>query len=486
MESKPLPEAPPPPPRRPRFRRLLIWTGALLAGLILVVLIAGPPIIASIVRAKLQSTLDERIEGTSTVGAVSFSWTSGVTIRDLEIKDRAGAPVASVKAVSADLGVLAALGGRVIANARVDSPRLDIRRGADGNLNLTSLLKPRGAPATPAAPPGSTTIPRDLPYLNLTLTLASAVVFIPGEKESTQFDVSGAFDLKHDAGVVTLSGSCAVKEGTVALTAEAKLDGGSKVEVKLARVPLDARLGPILELLHPALSAAGGSLDGALDGTVEIRHGGPLIGAPEDQLLKGISGAGRIEIRDCTFAGSQFLGQLMTALAMEKRDVKLRPLEFRIADGRIVYQRPWQWSISGSETTFTGSIGLDRTLDLAWHIPVTDELASRVPALKPSRGKTIEAPIKGTVTSPRLDWKGLVTQAAGDRLEDAAKKGLDDLLGGRDEKKARKLLDEADRLHGEGKKTEAAEKYRKIKDELDRTRVYKDNQDRIRQRMNER
>ena len=474
MESAPLPEVP--PPRRSRLKRILIWTGSSFGALLLVILIGGPPIIASIVRSKLQSTLDERVDGKATVGSVSFSWFSGVTIRDVEIKDRAGAPAASVKSVRADVGVMAALGGRIIANARVDSPRLEVRRGADGNLNLTSLMKPTGATPTPNAPSGPTTIPRDLPYFNLKLTLDSAVAFIAGEKESTQFDVSGAFDLTHDAGVVTLSGSCAVKEGTVKVDAEADLNGGAKLEVKLVRVPIDARMGPILELLHPALSAAGGNLDGAMDGALSLKYGGPLIGAAEDQILKGISGNGQIEIRDCTFAGSQFLGQLMTALSMEKRDVKLKPLEFRIADGRIHYDKPWQWTISGSETTFTGSIGLDRTLDMVWHIPVTDALASK---LKVAKGQTYEIGIKGTVTRPRLDMKDAIKQVAEEKIEDAAKKGIESLLGGKDEKKAEKLLEEADALHKDGKTADAAAKYRKIKDDYRKTRVYKDNKDRI-------
>jgi len=464
------------PAGRLRLRRILIWTGSSLGALVLVILLGGPTVIASIVRSKLQSTLNERIDGTATVGSVSFSWFSGVTIRDIEIKDRAGAPAASVKSVSADVGLMAALGGRIIANARIDSPRLEIRRGADGNLNLASLMKPTGATPTPAAPSGPTSIPRDLPYLDLTLTLDSAVLFIPGEKESTQFDASGEFEFKHDAGVVLLTGRCAVKDGKVSFHAETEPGGSPKVEVHLTRVPLDARLGPILELLHPALSAAGGNLDGAIDGIVALQFDGPLTGGSEDQFLKGIWGAGEIEIRDCTFAGSQFLGQLMTALSTEKRDVKIKPVEFKVRDGRITYKQPWQWTISGSETTFTGSIGLDRTLDLLWHIPVTEALASK---LKVAKGQTYEIAIKGTVTRPRLDVKGAIKQVTGEKIEEAAKKGLENLLGGKDEKKAKKLLEEADALRGEGKQAEAAEKYRKIKDDYGRTRVYKDNRERI-------
>ncbi|HEU4338614.1 MAG TPA: hypothetical protein VFS19_00980, partial [Planctomycetota bacterium] len=231
------------------------------------------------------------------------------------------------------------------------------------------------------------------------------------------------------------------------------LDGAAKVDVTFARVPLDARMGPLLELLHPAFSVAGGKLDGAVDGTLALEY------------LKEISGRGSIEIRDCTFSGSQFLGTLMQALAMEKREVKLKPVEFRIVDGRIHYDKPWQWTISGSETTFTGSIGLDRTLDLIWRVPV--------------KGQTYEVGIKGTVTRPRLDMKGAIKQVAEEKIEDAAMKGLESLLGGRDEKMAGRLLEEADALQRDKRTDDAAAKYRKIKDDYRKTRVYKENKDRI-------
>jgi len=481
MDSAPVPEA---PPRRSRLRRILIWTGASLAVLVLAVFFGAPPIIASVVRSRLQATLNDRIDGSATVGDVSFSWFGGAGIHNVEIKDRRGARVASVKSISAGLSLRAIFGGRIVAAVRVENPHLEIRT-TDGRLNLTAILKPdpgAGAPETASRKPSG---PPDLPPLDVTLTVSNVAIVVAGEKESFGFDASGEYRLTHEAGRVSLAGKTTAGDGSVTLSIDADLRGAASADVKIDRVPLDARLGPILELFHPVFAKARGQLDGAMDGSVALRHEKPFT-ATDDELLKGLGGRGRLEIRDCSFTGSQLLGELMAALSTAKREVKLKPVEFRIADGRIVYDQPWQWTISGSETTFTGSIGLDRTLDLVWRIPVTDELASRVPALKSSRGKTFQAPIKGTVTSPRLDLKGVVSQAAGDRLEEEAKKGIDDLLGGKDEKKAKKLLEEADQLYTAGKKAEAAEKYRKIKDDLDRTRVYKENKDRIKQRMNER
>ena len=468
------PPAEPAPPRRPRARRLLIWTGASVAALILLGVIFAPPVIAGVIKSQLTSNLADRIDGTSSVGGVAFSWFSGVTISNLEIKDPAGAPLASVKSISADLSLLSAIGGKIIATVRIDSPRIDVRRRADGRLNLAAAVKTSAA--DPAAP--SAKAPRALPFLDVKLAINNASLVVAGEKEATQFDISGSYSLHHDAGRVALTGETAVKDGSVTIAVDADLERAAKADLKINRVPLDARMGPFLELLHPALSVAGGKLDGFIDGDLSLVHTGSLA-ADADAILKKLNGGGHVEIRDSTFSGSQFLGELMAALALEKREIKLRPLGFRIDNGRLTYEKPWQWSISGADTTFTGSIGLDRTLDLVWHIPVTDELAARVSTLKSSKGKTYDVAIKGTVTRPKLDWKGVIKDVAEDKIEDAAKKGLESLLSSREEKAAKKLLEEADSLYKQGRTDDAAAKYRKIKYDYGRSRVYKDNQVRI-------
>src|SRR5688572_28702293 len=121
-------EPAPAPARRSRGRRVLLWIGAILAVLLLVAFVAVPPIVAGAIKSKLQATLDERIDGSATVGPVSFSWTGSATIRDLEISDRAGARVASVKSLKADVGVRALFSKYVIADVSIDSPRLEIRK----------------------------------------------------------------------------------------------------------------------------------------------------------------------------------------------------------------------------------------------------------------------------------------------------------------------------------------------------------------------
>src|SRR5258705_5432782 len=139
MDSKSSPEAASSPPLakpRRRLRRILIWTGSSLGVLALTVLVAGPTVIAAVIRSKIASAVAENLDATTEIGSVSFSWSGKVALRDLVVRDRAGATVASVKSVDVDVALFSAIRGRIIADVRVDSPRLDIRRLPDGKLNV--------------------------------------------------------------------------------------------------------------------------------------------------------------------------------------------------------------------------------------------------------------------------------------------------------------------------------------------------------------
>jgi hypothetical protein len=152
MESAPPPEA---PPRRSRLRRLLIWTGASLGVLVLVVFFGGPPLIGSIARSTLQSILDDRIDGKATVGSVSFSWFSGVTIRDIEIRTaRAPRRVRKVRECRRRRpGRARRTHHRQRAN-RLSATR-DPPQRRRPRVNLATLLKPTAPTPTPAAGAGS-------------------------------------------------------------------------------------------------------------------------------------------------------------------------------------------------------------------------------------------------------------------------------------------------------------------------------------------
>src|SRR5262245_13330646 len=131
METTPAPDpaTPLPPPRkRSRLKLILLIAGGVLVALIVAVLVFAPPVLASTIRSQFVSNVQARMDATASLGNVSFSWFTGATLHDVSIKDRQGATIAAVKEMRADVKLLPALGGRVIADVRVDGPRLELRR----------------------------------------------------------------------------------------------------------------------------------------------------------------------------------------------------------------------------------------------------------------------------------------------------------------------------------------------------------------------
>jgi hypothetical protein len=139
--------------------------------------------------------------------------------------------------------------------------------------------------------------------------------------------------------------------------------------------------------------------------------------------------------------------------------------------------------MSGSETTFTGSVGLDETLDLAWNVPINDALVGRWGFLDALRGETISLPLRGSVRAPRLDTedllKDLATKAA--RAQLGGRLGLGGGGGGAKDDPG-SLLSQADDLWNAGKKSEAAAIYKRLRDDFKLSVVYALNKDRIKDR----
>ena len=89
METTPLPDPAPPPPTSPptrkcsRLRTILYIAGGVLVALVLGIVFFAPPVIASTIRSQFLSNVHARIDGTATLGDVSFSWGSGAVLRDV-------------------------------------------------------------------------------------------------------------------------------------------------------------------------------------------------------------------------------------------------------------------------------------------------------------------------------------------------------------------------------------------------------------------
>jgi hypothetical protein len=81
-------------------------------------------------------------------------------------------------------------------------------------------------------------------------------------------------------------------------------------------------------------------------------------------------------------------------------------LPFEMAGGRI-YHRDLQVAAKDVVIRTRGSVGVDQTLDLLAEVPVQDRWVEREPLLAGFRGQTLQIPMSGTLTSPRLDRRGV-------------------------------------------------------------------------------
>ena len=297
-------------------------------------------------------------------------------------------------------------------------------------------------------------------------------------------------DLRANGGTVTVRSDLELAAARDAAPAEEP--PASRLVLSADDVEARSGLAPLLSHLHPVFTSLRGLRDDEIGGLVsaalDVRYDGELT--PE-VLARGwealpkerISGTGSFEVARASLANSDLLGKLLGALGVDTtKEFEIRPIEFTITRGRIAYARPWKWSIDGVPTSFTGTVGLDETLDLEWQLPITDKLVKQQPLLSSLQGQSFTLPIGGTITRPRLDFddtlKELVSTAA--RTELTKNLGLGGGGGGRDDPAA--LMEQADALWDAGRKAEAARIYERIEDDFKVSLVYLLNRDRIKKR----
>src|SRR5205085_5082483 len=118
------------------WKKILFISGGVFFGLILVLLLIGPSIIASIAKAKITAIVSEQTGATATVGSVSFSWSGHVELDDFRLVPKNfSEPLVEVKKIDVRVDVGAAMGGRYIAAVEVIAPKILVEKGADGKFN---------------------------------------------------------------------------------------------------------------------------------------------------------------------------------------------------------------------------------------------------------------------------------------------------------------------------------------------------------------
>jgi len=109
--------------------------------------------------------------------------------------------------------------------------------------------------------------------------------------------------------------------------------------------------------------------------------------------------------------------------------------DFMMADGRVHHEN-LQFHVGEVTVRSSGWVGIDQTMGLVASIPIEDDWVDRRPELAGLRGQSIQIPISGTVTEPRLD-QSAVTQISSQLIGGAAQgflnteiqKGLQKLFG---------------------------------------------------------
>lgn len=202
-------------------------------------------------------------------------------------------------------------------------------------------------------------------------------------------------------GKINLAGELdlAPDDPTLIISGELKLLDGVKVTPLLGSSLL-SRINPIF--LHMT----------EVEGSVILNVAN--VRAPLGEALhRQGAGAGRLDLRNVKMRPGGLLAELLELGGLgtsEKYTVEFGKLDFRLRDGRVEYQDFRVKFPQSFDLRFSGSVGLDDTLDLLVSIPVRPALLKRLGVsestlqfLKNFEKARIEVPLAGTREQPRID-----------------------------------------------------------------------------------
>ncbi len=328
-------------------------------------------------------------------------------------------------------------------------------------------------------------------------------------------ETAGTFNLGLTKGLASLKGDLGANGGTLDLIGDLGLSEDpsaqkdATLQLRVDDFHANTKLSDLLTLVHPIFAAQGtsaGEIGGLLNVEIDLSYlGGLSLEQLTGDLTKldprKVKGRGQFKIDEAVVKGSPLLGKLLSELGLESDgELNIEPITFEIDGGRLFYAEPWGWNIRGIETEFTGSVGLDKTLDLALNVPINNKLIKKYSFLESLKGGTLKIPLRGTAMSPSIDIPAAIQGLAGDAAKQAIKDkigektgGLGGVLGGTDPdtpaqtpaealQSAADLLKEADALWNQGEKKKAAKIYRRIEKEYKLTPTYLLNKSRIEER----
>ncbi len=248
--------------------------------------------------------------------------------------------------------------------------------------------------------------------------LADAVITLPPSIIATaqgKVRLAGSVDLKPDEPLLLMPGTNRVLDGV-------------KITPELTRQLL-SRINPVFYYMADA------------DGTVHLDVNDLRLPLGETMLDVG-QGSGKVDLVKMRAQPSGWLSELLVmgkiASSKEMLAVELKGGSFRIDKGRIHYRDITLIFAQSFDAMFSGSVGLDETLDLIVSVPIRAEMLRQMGVkgaveqyAQMLEGTRIEIPLVGTRKHPQLDLSKVDTEAL---LKDVLKKGAEnqakDLLKG--------------------------------------------------------
>lgn len=209
-----------------------------------------------------------------------------------------------------------------------------------------------------------------------------------------------------------------------------------------------------IKYIAPAL-ADSAVVDGKI--SAEIEQASLPLAAPANGFLNGQLQVHRAQAKPGPLA-QQVVGVMAQIQSILKRqplgaidpghvalEMPEQQIPFKL-EQRRVYHQGMTFVLDNVLVKTSGSVGLDTTLDLIAEIPMRDEWLGSNKALAGLKGTTLQIPITGTTSQPRVDpnilsnlaqqiggsaVENLINEKLGGGLNEALNNGLDKLLKGR-------------------------------------------------------
>lgn len=129
-----------------------------------------------------------------------------------------------------------------------------------------------------------------------------------------------------------------------------------------------------------------------------------------DVLQRELAFEATLSLTNAVFAPAGVLNELLALAGLGGRELRLESYALPVScrNGRIT-PAPMRASVAGHPLVFSGSVGLDQTVNMLMQTPLSEELVGKSVA-KYTEGLTLDIAIGGTITRPRIDRDGTRAQ----------------------------------------------------------------------------